>query len=572
VTGSDHSQSRVIITWTRQLLCGLLPRLYLLALVLALDCFVRSSIPHTESLLGPLASLDIVSFAVFVGLGYRLLKSRQESLPFGVWFFAGHIVCVAATSLVGIAALHGYGQMLLTHTVFYGVRTVTLIGIALLALACLPLRAWIDIFRSTGLLWLYASIAGALAYCLRYPLQSMWESADSTPGRMMQLLSFRSVQKVLSVFLPHVQVDTANFTIGTPHFTVIIAQACSGLEGLGLVLVFTAIWLWYCRRESRFPQALLLIPCALVSVWVLNILRISALVMIGNTGHAQVAMIGFHSQAGWIAFTGVALAFSIAARNLPWIRKTPAYNSASGETRLHEMKRGVIREPQARSFVTEQSGESPATAWYLVPFLAILAASFVSKAASGSFEWLYPLRFVAAAIALWCFRDRYKRFDWRFGWLAPLTGLAVFLIWLAPTFWALLNQTSHPAANSLGVALAALTPNSRLAWIAFRVVAAAITVPIAEELAFRGYLARRIMNRDFDQVRSSSLTLLSIGASSIAFGLMHGQQWIVGILAGVAYATALKWKGRIGDAVVAHATTNLLLAVWVLSRGDWAQW
>jgi hypothetical protein len=40
----------------------------------------------------------------------------------------------------------------------------------------------------------------------------------------------------------------------------------------------------------------------------------------------------------------------------------------------------------------------------------------------------------------------------------------------------------------------------------------------------------------------------------------------------LAYAGALKWKGRIGDAVVAHATTNLLLAVWVLSRGDWAQW
>jgi membrane protease YdiL (CAAX protease family) len=53
---------------------------------------------------------------------------------------------------------------------------------------------------------------------------------------------------------------------------------------------------------------------------------------------------------------------------------------------------------------------------------------------------------------------------------------------------------------------------------------------------------------------------------------MHGRQWLVGALAGLAYALALRWRGRIGDAVAAHAVTNLLLAVWVLGFGDWAQW
>jgi membrane protease YdiL (CAAX protease family) len=53
---------------------------------------------------------------------------------------------------------------------------------------------------------------------------------------------------------------------------------------------------------------------------------------------------------------------------------------------------------------------------------------------------------------------------------------------------------------------------------------------------------------------------------------MHGQQWIVGILAGLAYAGLMKWKGRLSDAIVAHATTNLLLAIWVLTSGNWSQW
>jgi membrane protease YdiL (CAAX protease family) len=53
---------------------------------------------------------------------------------------------------------------------------------------------------------------------------------------------------------------------------------------------------------------------------------------------------------------------------------------------------------------------------------------------------------------------------------------------------------------------------------------------------------------------------------------MHGAQWAVGIVAGVAYALVVKKTGRFGDAVAAHATSNLLLAVWVLGRGDWGMW
>jgi CAAX prenyl protease-like protein len=99
-----------------------------------------------------------------------------------------------------------------------------------------------------------------------------------------------------------------------------------------------------------------------------------------------------------------------------------------------------------------------------------------------------------------------------------------------------------------------------------------VTVPIAEELAFRGYLARRFISRKFDGVPFTGLTALSIVLSSAAFGLMHGQHWIVGTLAGLAFAGALRWRGRMGDAVVAHAVSNLLLAAWVLGTGDWGQW
>ena len=47
---------------------------------------------------------------------------------------------------------------------------------------------------------------------------------------------------------------------------------------------------------------------------------------------------------------------------------------------------------------------------------------------------------------------------------------------------------------------------------------------------------------------------------------------LAGILAGLLYATAFLRRGRIGDAVVAHALTNAMLAAWVLWTGSWYLW
>jgi exosortase E/protease (VPEID-CTERM system) len=441
---------------------------------------------------------------------------------------------------------------------------VLLLGIALLALACVPLRALIGAIRTTSPVWLYALLAGTVAWFLRTPSDSLWITSFGAHGNFLQIAAFRSVHAVLRIFLPNIIGDAATFSLGTPRFRIGILAGCSGVEGLGLVLVFTTIWLWYFRKENRFPQALLLIPCALACIWMFNILRLAVLILIGNAGAPEVAIIGFHSHAGWIAFTFVALAFSLATQKLFWVRKIPPYGpSSSYGTTLDETSQGT----SATEELEIARGESPAIAAYLVPFLAILGASFFSKAASGTFEWLYPLRFVAAAIAIWCYRSEYKKLNWRFGWVAPVAGAAIFLVWIAPEMWA-----HESAASPLGSALAALSPSARITWIAFRVAAAVITVPIAEELAFRGYLLRRLIHRDFDAVSFSQFTILSIGISSVAFGLMHGQHWMVGILAGLAYALALKWRGRMGDAVAAHIISNLLLAAWVLARGDWAQW
>jgi exosortase E/protease (VPEID-CTERM system) len=275
-------------------------------------------------------------------------------------------------------------------------------------------------------------------------------------------------------------------------------------------------------------------------MWVLNVLRITALILIGNAGAPEIAIGGFHSQAGWIGFNGAALAFALAARRLPWLAKNP--------------------EASARS-----RGENP-TAAYLIPFLAILAASIVSAAFSSGFETAYPLRLLAAIPVLWVFRSTYTRLDWRFGWYAPLAGAALFALWI------FLDSMSKGSDATMAAGLASLSSPLRTTWLVCRTVSAVVIVPIAEELAFRGYLTRRLMSSDFESVGLRSITPLSIIVSSAVFGLMHGSMWVGGILAGLVFALLLRKNGRIGDPIVAHATCNVLLAAWVLSVGHWHLW
>jgi exosortase E/protease (VPEID-CTERM system) len=356
-------------------------------------------------------------------------------------------------------------------------------------------------------------------------------------------LTFWLVELLLRPYLRDFSSDPSALTMGTPVFSVFISSACSGVEGAGLMLVFTALWLWLYRGEYRFPRAFLLLPFGAFVIWLVNALRIALLVLIGNAGAPGVAVNGFHSQAGWIAFNAVALSVSIFSRRVAWLNKPKETESSDAGTE-----------------------ENPVAPW-LLPFLAILVAGMLSNAATSGFEWLYPLRFLAAGVVLWHFRAKYTVLDWRISWVSPLIGILVFVLWIE-----LERPTGGSVTSETAVGLASLPRLASSVWLVFRVAAAVITVPISEELAFRGFLIRRLIRSDFDSLSLKSFTWPSVLISSAAFGLMHAERWMVGFVAGVLYSAALLWRGRLGDAIVAHATTNALLAAWVLAGGHWNFW
>ena len=401
------------------------------------------------------------------------------------------------------------------------------------AFAFLPAKLWREIFRGTGDAWMYVVVLGAGACLAATVAERIWYPL----ARWTLFLS----GALLRPFLPGLSIDPAARVLGTPNFLVEVAPACSGYEGIGLILVFTSACLWFFRREWLFPRALLLIPVGVATIWLSNAVRVAGLVYIGSTLSPDVAIKGFHSHIGWILFNGVALGTCLLARRVSWI-------TVQGHEPVSEIR------------------DRNAVAAYLMPFVAILAAVLLAGAASAGFEWLYPMRIVAAAAALWYFRDTYRQLDWRVGWPALAAGAAVFLLWIG------LERLLGMASSGIPAQLMQSTPAVRSTWIVLRIIGAVITVPIAEELAFRGFLLRRLVSADFESVAFRSFQWLPFVISSVVFGALHGERWLAGTLAGMIYALVLVRRGRMGEAVIAHATTNALLAAWVLSTGQWQLW
>jgi exosortase E/protease (VPEID-CTERM system) len=296
-------------------------------------------------------------------------------------------------------------------------------------------------------------------------------------------------------------------------------------------------------RDLGIARCLLLLGGGLVALYFLNVLRIATLVLIGHHGAVNIAKAGFHSQAGWIAFSSVALGLTFVARHLA---ERPLRRAAAGD-QLH----------------------NPA-APLLVPFLAAVAAGMVAGALSGGFEWLYALRVIAAGFALWHYREELRSLRWnRPGPHAILTGIAAFVAWIALEVVIFGQMRLHQAEPAQLTAAPAVT---RFTWLAVRMIGGMITVPLIEELAFRAYLFRRLQSSSFDQVSLHRFHPWALAGSSLVFGALHGERWIAGSLAGALYGWAVTRRGAISDAVFAHAITNALIAVLVLVAGVWNLW
>jgi exosortase E/protease (VPEID-CTERM system) len=397
-----------------------------------------------------------------------------------------------------------------------------------------PWRIWQAAIAALRTSALYAGAVALVAASVMALSQGLWVPTAR--------LTFELVRRCLAPFVPALTIDADNLVLGTDRFSVQISEICSGLEGMGLIIAFCTAWLLYFRRDYRFPRALLMIPVGLLLVFALNVLRIAALVLIGDAGFPGVASYGFHSQAGWIAFNVAVCGLCYVTRRDTWFSRAPSMPAAAAD----------------REF------ENP-TAAYVMPLLAVLAAGILSRATASDFEHLAPLRLLAGAGVLALYRRRLAHLDWRWSWRGPAVGLLVFLLWVLAARYLLGPSGAPYKLVSLG------TP-WRWLWIGSQLAASIAVVPIVEELAYRGFLMRRLRAKDFESVSYRSVGYVPLIVSALAFGLLQGPFWLPATVAGLAYGALLMRTGRLGEAIAAHVSANALIAATVLGWDQWQLW
>lgn len=185
---------------------------------------------------------------------------------------------------------------------------------------------------------------------------------------------------------------------------------------------------------------------------------------------------------------------------------------------------------------------------------------------------LYPLRPLAAIIALFALRRAYTELRWADlakpgPSLAGIAlGLLVFVLWIHMD-WTFGVLPEPPGFNPH------VFTEDTLLWtmIAARVAGAVLVVPIMEEIFWRSFLLRYIINPNFAKVPLGTFTLSSFLVCALLFGLAH-HFILAGIMAGMAYSLLLYKTKSLAQCILAHAVTNLALAVYVLHTGSWYFW
>lgn len=500
-----------------------------LTLLFFLECEYLLRIPEHDGARKALRALvglpapDMLFAALTFALFIKLLSpSRIANLdldPFSPGLLLVHLVCTAILDSL-MLPLHDFTQRN-PSLAFLWILVLTIYLASWLVCLIRP-RKWVSAVRLHAPWFGLSLIAGTIS--LFFP-KVLAEVYNLLPKPTLWV-----TEQWLKLFFDDVVRGPGRFEVGLSNFTIAVKAGCSGYEGMGLIVCYTAWYLWLRRDVLRFPAALSLLPLGLALSWIANTVRIAILVVLGSLISPKLALEGFHSRAGWLVLTLLGMAMVFVVERFGWFR----------QDRLTPLRLPALP--------------------FLLPILLLFFLQILTAAFTDQFDFWYPLRTVIVLGCLLHFREVYRPLLKRPTFASLLCGLAVYLLWM------LLASPGESVSPSHYLSGGLLT-----FWLLTRVVGAVVVVPVVEELAFRAYLLRRLQSKTFEDVPIGQLTLLSVVLSSIAFGLLHSD-WLAGALAGLAYALILRGKRSLSDAIFAHGFTNLCLAIHVLWTRQWGYW
>jgi uncharacterized protein len=221
-------------------------------------------------------------------------------------------------------------------------------------------------------------------------------------------------------------------------------------------------------------------------------------------------------------------------------------------------------------FLRKKFEESPELARIAPLATYLVLGQLQGEFGPASVFWMYMAKTLVGAWVLWQIRPFVQEMRWKVSWEAVVVGVGVFLLWIGLDGY--YPRITDPGAGA--DPFKQFGGGAAMTWVYVVVHIAGMTiiVPPVEEIFYRSFLYRFFVKIDFRAMPLGQFHALSFFVTSTAFGLMHPDRWLAGILCGLAYQWLVIRKGRLGDAMTAHAITNCLLGTWIVWRGTWSFW
>lgn len=94
-----------------------------------------------------------------------------------------------------------------------------------------------------------------------------------------------------------------------------------------------------------------------------------------------------------------------------------------------------------------------------------------------------------------------------------------------------------------------------------------------EEIFWRAFLSPFCISEKFEQVPFGAFSWPSFWMVTIAFTFSHSRpDWLAAFLCGVLYNVVAYRSRSLNSCILAHATTNLLLGLWIMQTRQWGFW
>lgn len=216
------------------------------------------------------------------------------------------------------------------------------------------------------------------------------------------------------------------------------------------------------------------------------------------------------------------------------------------------------------------------TLTYIAPFVAFIAVMSIEKATGLPTAWMYSLRVLATTAVLLAFSRQPLAAPPTRPLLSAALGAAVFALWIGPDVifgsgyrhsWVFQNALTGAAASSIPAGL-----KHSFWFLALRTASCTLLVPPVEELFWRGWLMRWIVNSDFRKIPLGTYQASAFWLVALMFAAEHGPYWEVGLATGIIYNWWMVRTRNLADCIVAHAVTNGLLSAYILSSGQFQYW